>query len=333
MYNVHDMQFCENVHRKGETFMDIRTLALERCPIRFGGRRKQRFLKELDPIFEEAGYPSHTLEKRGFRGKTRNQIYAFEKTAKLYIAIPYDTPERLFWHKSEYYPLDGNRSLNKNMLATYVPALLFYALILLFVMLVTPQVDDLILQVIANLAVLGATLLLMWLLFHGVANRHNANRNSSAVIAAVDFMRTLDREQKRRIGFVFVDRCDRRCPGAELLASYFEKQKKNPDIIWLNCVGDGNTLGIGYRTHGKRLASSLNAGKKPVTGMLFDMNGNRCLQTVMNYFDKGVMIAAGTVDAKGSLLVRNTQLSKDRQIDESMIAAVCELLKKAIPRK
>ena len=67
--------------------------------------------------------------------------------------------------------------------------------------------------------------------------------------------------------------------------------------------------------------------------MLFDMNGNRCLQTVMNYFDKGVMIAAGTVDAKGSLLVRNTQLSKDRQIDESMIAAVCELLKKAIPRK
>ncbi|MFR9255936.1 MAG: hypothetical protein ACLVJ6_10785 [Merdibacter sp.] len=151
--------------------MDIRTLALERCPIRFGGRRKQRFLKELDPIFEEAGYPSHTLEKRGFRGKTRNQIYAFEKTAKLYIAVPYDTPERLFWHKSDYYPLDGNRSLNKNMLATYVPALLFYALILLFVMLVTPQVDDLILQVIANLAVLGATLLLMWLLFHGVANR------------------------------------------------------------------------------------------------------------------------------------------------------------------
>ena len=112
------------------------------------------------------------------------------------------------------------------MLATYVPALLFYALILLFVMLVTPQVDDLILQVIANLAVLGATLLLMWLLFHGVANRHNANRNSSAVIAAVDFMRTLDREQKRRIGFVFVDRCDRRCPGAELLASYLRNRRR-----------------------------------------------------------------------------------------------------------
>ena len=312
--------------------MDIRTLALERCPIRFGGRRKQRFLKELDPIFEEAGYPSHTLEKRGFRGKTRNQIYAFEKTAKLYIAVPYDTPERLFWHKSEYYPLDGNRSLNKNMLATYVPALLFYALILLFVMLVTPQVDDLILQVIANLAVLGATLLLMWLLFHGVANRHNANRNSSAVITAVDFMRTLDREQKRRIGFVFVDRCDRRCPGAELLASYFEKQKKNPDIIELNCIGTGDTVGIGYRMHGKRLAALLNAGKNGMKTRMSDMNGDRCLQTSMYYFEKGVMISCGTPDEKGGLLVSNTQNGKDRVMEERNLSTVKQLLMKAAER-
>ncbi len=313
--------------------MDIRTLTLQSCAKRFGARSKKRFLLALDEIFAQEGYASHTLEKRGLRGVTRNRIYAFEKTAKLYIAVPYDTPARLFWHRSKYYPLDGNRSMNQNMLATYVPALLFYALILLFVMLVAPQIADLTMQVIANVAVLAATLFLMWMIFHGIGNAHNANRNSAAIIAAVEFMRTLDKESKRRVGFVFVDHCDRRCPGAQLLATYFSEQKKNPDIIWLNCVGVGDTIGIGYRTHGKRLASALNAGKKAMPGVLYDMNGNQSLQSVMHYFDKGVMIAAGTRDETGALLVKDTQLSKDCEIDDQVLASVRALLEKAIPRK
>ena len=313
--------------------MKIEELTLEKYPVRFSSHKKKSFLLELDEVFQEEGYPVVMDEKRSFRGKTRNRMYAYEKTAKLYIAVPYDTPQRLFWYKSEYYPLDGNRSLNKSMLATYVPALVLYGLILLFILFVSPNMQDLVLKAAANLAVAAATIFLMWLLFHGIGNRKNANRNSSSIIAAVRFMKTLNNDQKRRIGFVFIDRCDQSCLGAKLLSAYFADKKKNPDIIWLDCVGVGDTIGIGYRTHGKRLASTIHAKKKQESVQLSEMGGDQCLRSVMSCFDKAVMISAGEIDAKGSLLVKDTQRSTDRVIDDKNIEKILALLQEAIPRK
>ena len=81
--------------------MDIRKLALETCPSRFSRRNKKRFLSALDEIFEEEGYAGKDIDKRRLF-LTRDRMYAFEKTAKLYVVVPYDTPERLFWHKTKY---------------------------------------------------------------------------------------------------------------------------------------------------------------------------------------------------------------------------------------
>ena len=268
--------------------MDIRKLALETCPSRFSRRNKKRFLSALDEIFEEEGYAGKDIDKRRLF-LTRDRMYAFEKTAKLYVVVPYDTPERLFWHKTKHYPLDGNRSLNSNMVATYVPAVIFYVLILLFITFVVPLFEDPLVQGFINLVVFICTLLLIVLLIKGVSNRHNHNRNSAAVIAAVEFMQSLNKDQKRRVGFVFTDRNRRRCEGAAILMKYFQEQKKNPDIIELNCIGTGDTVGIGYRMHGKRLAALLNAGKNGMKTRMSDMNGDRCLQTSMYYFEKGVI--------------------------------------------
>ena len=313
--------------------MDIRSLATEICPKRFNRRQKEKFLKHLDEIFEEQGYPSLRNEKRDFRGLTRNAIYAFEKSTKVYIAVPYDTPEHLFWYKSEYFPLDGGRSMNKNMIATYIPALIVYAIILIVVMFVAPLITNLAMQMFINLGVLISTLFLLFLMFRGIGNKYNANRTSSSVIAAVDFLKKLDRDQKRRIGFIFTDRNQKNCQGAKLLSSYFAQQNKNPEIIWLNCVGEGDTIGIGYRMHGKRLASSLNAGKKSKASLLCEMNGDKCMQTVMTYFDKGVMICAGRRDDKGSIVVNGTQSAKDRNIDETIVAEVVSLLHRTLLKK
>lgn len=57
------------------------------------------------------------------------------------------------------------------------------------------------------------------------------------------------------------------------------------------------------------------------------------MQTVMNYFEKGILITSGEMDAKGSLVVKNTQTSKDKELDDSNIQFIIELLNKAIPRK
>ena len=177
--------------------MDIRKLALETCPSRFSRRNKKRFLSALDEIFEEEGYAGKDIDKRRLF-LTRDRMYAFEKTAKLYVVVPYDTPERLLWHKTKHYPLDGNRSLNSNMVATYVPAVIFYVLILLFITFVVPLFEDPLVQGFINLVVFICTLLLILLLIKGVSNRHNRNRNSAAVIAAVEFMQSLNKDQKRR---------------------------------------------------------------------------------------------------------------------------------------
>ena len=114
----------------------------------------------------------------------------------------------------------------------------------MFITFVVPLFEDPLVQGFINLVVFICTLLLIVLLIKGVRNRHNHNRNSAAVIAAVEFMQSLNKDQKRRIGFVFTDRNRRRCEGAANLMKYFQDQKKNPDIIELNCIGTGDTVGI-----------------------------------------------------------------------------------------
>ena len=98
-------------------------------------------------------------------------------------------------------------------------------------------------------------------------------------------------------------------------------------------MGEGDTIGIGYRMHGKRMASSLNAGKKSKASLLCEMNGDKCMQTVMAYFDKGVMICAGRRDDKGSIVVNGTQSAKDRNIDETIVAEVVSLLHRTLLKK
>ena len=210
---------------------------------------------------------------------------------------------------------------------------IFYVLlILLFITFVVPLFEDPLIQGFINLIVFICTLLLIGLLIKGVGNRRNTNRNSAAIIAAVEFMQSLNKDQKRRIGFVFTDRNRRRCDGAAVLMNYFQEQKKNPDIIELNCIGTGDTLGIGYRMHGKRLAALLNAGKSGMKTRMSDMNGDKCLQTSMYHYEKGVMICCGTPDEKGGLLVSDTQCGKDRVMEERNLDTVKQLLAKAAER-
>lgn len=312
--------------------MDIRELVLKKYSVRFGRRSKNRFLDELTELFEEAGYTTHDIQKRSINGLTKNRIFAHEKTAKTYIVVPYDTPDRLFWFKSEFYPLDGNRSANKNLLGTFMPAVLLYVLILLFITFIAPQFQDIGLQLLANIAVLLTTIFLVYLLFHGFHNRNNVNRYSASIIAAVEFMQELSKDQKRRIGFVFTDRNRRRCEGAKLLASYFEEQKKSSDIVMLSCIAQGKRMGVGYRMHGKRMASLLNTGQKAMPASLVDMNGDKSIQTPMFYFEKGVMIACGEQDDRGQLFVTGTQTGKDRKMEEANLTTVKQMLKKLAAR-
>ena len=86
--------------------MDIRKLALETCPSRFSRRNKKRFLSALDEIFEEEGYAGKDIDKRRLF-LTRDRMYAFEKTAKLYVVVPYDTPERCSGIRPSIIPLTG----------------------------------------------------------------------------------------------------------------------------------------------------------------------------------------------------------------------------------
>ena len=62
--------------------------------------------------------------------KAEDYFYGNRKRMKTVIVVPYDTPERKFWHKVFYFPLDGTKTMNKTLIATYVPIILLYVFIL-----------------------------------------------------------------------------------------------------------------------------------------------------------------------------------------------------------
>ena len=94
---------------------------------RFTRKQKHKFAKALHEDMTQAGY-----EKTMIKGskliimKAEDYFYGNRKRMKTVIVVPYDTPERKFWHKVFYFPLDGTKTMNKTLIATYVPIILLY---------------------------------------------------------------------------------------------------------------------------------------------------------------------------------------------------------------
>lgn len=302
--------------------------------VRFSSRQKRAARQALTEDFEDLGYQAHSLHKRRYLRYVDNLIFGNIHHARTVIIVPYDTPQRVFWWKNRYFPFNGTHTLNKGILSLLAPVVVVY--VGLFALLhfgeqYFHEPAQIRILSILMLVILG---LLVYGMMHGIANRHNDNRNTAGITAAIEIAKTLNKDQRRNTAFLFLDGNYGRFYGAQLAAETFQNEHKNPNVILLNTFAKGSVIQIGYGSKGKKIALDLHQMSESIKTMeIVAMNDAMRLSTPMEYFPKAIAISAGEIDAKGELCVLGTATPKDRQIDTENVDAVVALLQTYIKKQ
>lgn len=288
---------------------------------RFSKRQKKAFLKALHEDMNALGYESTLIQGKKLLSRADNYLFGNMKQMKNVIVVPYDTPEKKFWHKVIYFPFDGTKTANKTMAATYVPILVFFVAIFGGIYGIQPMLKDSSLAFIVSMLLFLLTLVLIYWMMHGFQNRHNANRNSAAIAAAVDIATKLDKEERRKTGFLFTDKNKMRFLGAEACAKDFANAGKNPYVIMLDCIGNGSQTRIGYNPQNRKIAIEM-AKHYPIKGVSVDavkLSEDMRMQSAMSYFKKAIIVSSGELDGEGNLYVMGTGTGKDRSVNKETV--------------
>lgn len=200
-------------------------------PVRKSKAQKQAFRDAVQAYAGGLGYESRV--EKGSLG-SRNLVIGDPESAKYLITAHYDTCARL--------PVPN--------LITPCNFLLFllYQLFVTAVMLVPPVLIGAAVGFLADSAGIGYLVgyVLLWvsiaMMLVGPANRHNANDNTSGVVAVLEIARTLPENQRSRVCFVLFDLEEAGLIGS---ASYRKTHKKAVSgqlVLNLDCVGDGDYI-------------------------------------------------------------------------------------------
>lgn len=296
--------------------------------IRFTRRQKKSFMEELQQEFASLNYASALIEGKGLLSHSYNYLFGNLKQIKTILVIPYDTPERKFWKKVRYYPFDGTRTASKTVVATYVPIFLFFVLLFAGLYGLRPLITSAKVASLLSLGLFLLTVILMYWMLHGFHNAHNANRNSASIAAAIDIARSLSKDERKKIGFLFTDKNKMRYTGAAAAAKDLADAGKNPTLICLDCIGVGDTLQIGFNPQNRKLANEI-AKYHPVKKHIetVKLSEEMRAQHAMAHFKKAVVISCGELDEDGCLCVYGTGTSKDDHVDMDVLDANVMMIK------
>ena len=210
-----------------ETPMDI----LKEFPVRKTRKQKKLFRESIQSYAEKLGYQV-TVE--AVNSDSRNIVIGDPETARYLITAHYDTASGL-WCPNWMVPTNPLMHVVCLLLNTVVlmlPAFALGAVAAWFTR--DPFLTHLILLVGMVCSIL--------LMAFGPANRHNANSNTSGVVALLETAVSMPRNLRRRVCFVLLDREERGMQGAVGYRKKHYFASKYQTVLDLSCVGDGETI-------------------------------------------------------------------------------------------
>ena len=293
---------------------------------RFFGYQKKQFHGELKQFFEENGYKEQELSTRRFYLlPVRDYIYGDLKRAKVVFTIPYDTPQKILWHKHKYYVNNGTKNQKRGLVQIFVPIIIIYAMFVALTLL-SPRIEGIGSFVVALLGIFCMILMIV-ALTKGFGNKYNATSFTSSLLLAAELAKRLDNESRRYVAFVFTDSNRGICYGDRMLHNELMRLNRTPQIVCLHSLGFGDQIEVGYSSGNRKLASEM---VRSYTGNLsckaVEMKEENRENTSMVYYRKSIWLASGVMDEKGSLVNLHTGSNKDKSFDEGMLDDVLKIL-------
>jgi len=206
--------------------------------------QKIRFLTVLMQNFEELGFRQTEIFKQKFQKKTSyiSLVGDLDKADHLFITH-YDTPVYDFT-RSEYEPFNDDQLSKRNTVNYIVPMLLTIAVLFLVAYFgLIPNFQD---NQFTFMDILMFLIVILLVIFmtqiaksSGLSKRENLIRNTSSVVAMLEFAKKLPKNKKKKVAFAFVDHGSTDNLGYYFLKEYLTDNHFKTTTI-LDSVGSGN---------------------------------------------------------------------------------------------
>lgn len=209
---------------------------LSEYEVRKTAKQKRAFRRWLTPILQENGWS--VREEKGSFGAC-NLLIGDPDTAKVIYTAHYDTCVRL------PFP---------NFITPKSPALyVLYQIVLTFAIVllagIAAYLGNAILDPLGRLLGLYGVL---FLLLAGPANPHNANDNTSGVVAVIELALAMPPELREKCAFVLFDLEEAGLYGSSGFANKHKNVKKNTLLVNMDCVSDGETMLFCFRKNSRK---------------------------------------------------------------------------------
>lgn len=303
-----------------------------KCRFTNGEKRKAR--EALMKDFEELGVKGEEITKRKFLSKSTSLVFGNTKVAKSAIVVPLDTPAKVTWPVSKYFPQDGNANLGAMMLPMFAPVLILYGVVLLLSMKVLDLVStNEMLKIFTWVMTILLGALIIFMLVRGFKNRNNTNRNSIAIAAVLDLASRMSEAERKQYMYVFADKTCSKAAGAKAVAEEMVNRGRNLDYIILDCIGTGDELRLGFNSSSKKLARDILKANKIKDNIDFEMHAENRTQLISGEFERACVISRGTTDKKGRLCVYGSATGKDKVYEEEKVEEVIQMIHTYLTRK
>ena len=294
---------------------DLSHEILEKYQVRKTKAQKAEFRNIILGEATAEGYKAK-VEKNGM---AENIVVGNPAGAKIIYTAHYDTPAVM-----PFPNLMIPKSTPLFILYQLAASLLIYAIpvIIMFVgsSIVYNRTGSDLLKVLTLLFGYSLIFVVSGLILAGPANKHNANDNTSGVLALLEIMRRLPPEQRDSVALIFFDLEELGLIGSREFYKAHKNAVKSTPVINFDCIGDGNTILIAPQKGATRLKATLEEAFEPNNIFATDV----ALKTTFSNSDHrsfpiGVGVAALKTSKRGILYNDRIHTHRDTVCDEKNI--------------
>lgn len=287
---------------------------------RYSKKQKIRFLRYIQRSAQEKGVKMY-LDEGEASGKSGCNVYLGPtQRAKTILAVPYDTPSRLWWPGLHYYPMDPGRNARQESLVMALNFALAAVLLAAYWFAVFRRcfsagglTGGLALFGLLLMALLAVNLVL------GSANSKNYSRNSASLALALEIF---DGLQDGSVAVALLDNACAGLGGYARLADYLGGRARQANVVIFDCVMSGSEL-HGHCT--RERIEALAARNGDIQWHEAASEGN----AVLSLFPRGMVITGGSRIGDATV-VKGTRSGRDDELNMERMERVLVTLRQVI---
>lgn len=304
---------------------EIRDLFLRygiELPRRFNRKEKDSFCSTAGKEFQKNGYNVKAIAGT-YKVRAVDVSAGDLQKAKTIVVANYDTPLHNFGNPFQYYPLNGPSTVKASTLPYYTPQIISMLVAVFFIIAYVGKIDfanRLAFSIIVTVSIF-ACCILGFVMSTAFGNKCNMNRNTSGCVGVLRISALLEKA-KNRTAFVLTDYGCSRHAGDHVLRKEIPDTIDAKQIIYLDCIGNGDTTFVAYQEGHKKEAKDL---AEYLHAKTVKLSPAELKYTSFSFYPSGLLVTRGFYHEESQIIsIPDTAGNHDDTVDPDYVEELCQ---------